>query len=491
MNGEAPVARRGGRAGRASRIERALVVATPAAAMAAVALALRVGAGEAVLAAVVYASPRSAAGTGLAWQVVTFAEEHGSREPVSVSDVEVVARASGDEAHWRGATNEDGAAEMLLPLRSDDGLHVDVIARSRVLASGDARTPPFVESPGAGSAWARYARREGPVVLDVAVLGQRVPAGFPASIWVRAIVAATRRPLPGVSIEPVPDASFAPAVRSARTDARGWAEVTATPVGHAVTMIIEARAPDGRQGVWAGALFVSPGAPQLLARARFAPDEEPQIDIVMPTVRTTGYLEIDDAKGRAWAAVVKLAAADGGMPRATVRVPRLAPGLYWAAYASDPAGAPHLGPGTMARPFVVAPTDSAALAYGRDASECAAPLDPRDAPRTLAVCLALAAATPAPRWTALEGFSQQHARDERRRERGIHIALGAIAAAVILETILVLRAAAAARARLRAAVDEGVVPASPFTGHAWTAGIALLVAVLGFVLLAAFVVRLG
>jgi hypothetical protein len=329
------------------------------------------------------------------------------------------------------------------------------------------------------------------VALDVAVLGQRVASGFPASIWVRAVDAVSHRPIAGATIEPEPDASFAPAARSSRTDGRGWAEVIATPVGHAVTMILRARAADGRQGVWAGALFVSPGAPQVLAADRFAPDEEPQIELVMPAVRTTGYLEIDDARGRAWAAVVKLTAADGGMPQASVRAPRLAPGLYWAVYASDPAGAAHLGPGTLARPFVVAATDVSALAFGPDAAECAPPLDPRDAPRTLATCLALAAATPAPRWTALEGFSQQHARDERRRARGIHLALGAIAVAVLLETILVLRAAAAARARLRAAVTEGVATASAFTGHAWTAGIAVLVAVLGFVLLAAFVVRLG
>jgi hypothetical protein len=255
-------------------------------------------------------------------------------------------------------------------------------------------------------------------------------------------------------------------------------------------MVLQARAADGRRGVWAGALFVSPGAPQVVSRARFSPDEEPVVDLVMPAVRTTGYLEIDDARGRAWAAVVPLAASDGGMPRASVRVPRLAPGLYWAIYASDPAGAARLGPGTLARPFVVAPTDAAALSYGPDPAECAPPLDPRDAPRALAVCLALAAATPAPRWTALEGFSQQHARDAQRRARGIRIAIGAIAVAILLEAILVLRAAAVARARLRAAVTEEP-SARAFTGRAWDAGVALLVAVLGFVLLAAFVTRLG
>jgi hypothetical protein len=108
--------------------------------------------------------------------------------------------------------------------------------------------------------------------------------------------------------------------------------------------------------------------------------------------------------------------------------------------------------------------------------------------------LALAAATPAPRWSALEGFSRQHAEAARRRAGGIRLALGAIAVALLLEAVLVLRSAAAARARLRAAAGEDSSTRA-FAGGAWTAGIAVLVAVLvavlGFVLLAAFVGRLG
>ena len=34
--------------------------------------------------------------------------------------------------------------------------------------------------------------------------------------------------------------------------------MVATPVGHAVAMTLNARAADGRQGVWAGALEVTP-----------------------------------------------------------------------------------------------------------------------------------------------------------------------------------------------------------------------------------------
>jgi hypothetical protein len=107
------------------------------------------------------------------------------------------------------------------------------------------------------------------------------------------------------------------------------------------------------------------------------------------------------------------------------------------------------------------------------------------------VCLALIAATPVPRWTALEGFSMQRALDEQRRARGLELALGAVFVAILLETVLLLRAIGAARARLRAATYEMQTAVPPFAGHAWTAGIAVLVAVLGLVLLAAFLVRVG
>ncbi len=84
----------------------------------------------------------------------------------------------------------------------------------------------------------------------------------------------------------------------------------------------------------------------------------------------------------------------------------------------------------------------------------------------------------------------QQAADERRRIRGMWLALAAIAVAMALETLLLLRAAAATRAHLRAAAEEGG-SAMVSAGLPWRVGVSLLVAVLGFVLLAAFVARVG
>jgi hypothetical protein len=423
--------------------------------------------------------------------LVTFDEDHGAREAVAVPGIDVVARGGGHEARWEGATNADGVAEMRLALPADVPVHIDVRAGGKVLAAGDANAPTRDQPAARPSAWSRFARREGAIALDVAVLGQRAASGFPATLWVRATDRATHAPLAGVTVEAERDSSFAPATASARTDERGWAQLVATPIGFSVSMILHAHAEDGRAGEWAGALFVSPGAAQLGMRDRVAADEEPEIDVVVPTVRTTAYVEIDDARGRAWAAVVPLEAPAGAMPSATVRAPKLEPGLYWAIASDSPAGGARLGPGTIARPFFVAASDEAALAFGTDAAECAPPRDEREAPRVVGACLALAVAQPVPRWIALDGFALQQARDAQKRGRGLTVALAAIFVAVVLETLLILRAAVRARTRLRAAAGEveGLRPA--LAGRAWALALALLVALLGFALLAAFLVRVG
>jgi hypothetical protein len=480
----------------AARSERLLLLATPVAAIAAVGLGLRIGAGGAVRAAVVYAAPTSAAGTGLAWQIVKFAEDHGVREPVALPYLEVVAGSGSSEAHVYSETNADGVAEVLLPLPTGEEMQLRVTSGAEVLAEGTTTTQMPVDLPTPTTAWARFARREGAINLDVAVPGQRAASGFPAHVWVRATDTSSHAPIAGAAVEPEPDSSFVPSKKSksALTDARGWAEVVATPVGHAVTMILRARTGDGKSGLWAGALFISPGAADLQVPARVSPDAEAVVELKVPTLRTTGYLEIDDARGRAWATVEKLVPNAFGMPEAIVRVPRLKPGLYWAVFSSDPAGAALLGPGSTARPFAVAATDAEALSFGADSAECGPPLDPRDERRALSVCLALAKAVPVPRRVALEGFSMKRAAEARKRERGMLVAVGAIAVAVALETVLLLRAAAAARARLRAAAEhgeEGPEPARALVGPAWTVTVSVLVALLGLVLMAAYVMRVS
>jgi hypothetical protein len=62
---------------------------------------------------------------------------------------------------------------------------------------------------------------------------------------------------------------------------------------------------------------------------------------------------------------------------------------------------------------------------------------------------------------------------------------------VALEGLLLVRAALATRARLRGPPEGADAPLPTHAHPAWTLAIALLVGVLGFVLLAAFVARSG
>jgi hypothetical protein len=466
-----------------------LMVLTPAVAVAAVALGLRVGAGDAVRAAVLSGAPASAAGTGLAWQLVVFDDDRGLREPVTLPSVDVVATAGDRSARWHGATNQDGAAEVLLAL-PEGPMRVSVTAAGKALVRGDATIPASIDRSAPGTAWARYARREGDVVLDVALLGQRAASGFPASIWVRA-QDAKGAPMPDVAIEPEHDSSFTPAQATATTDARGWAHVTATPLGYSVPLVLHAKSKDGKTGTWAGGLFVSPGASQIVARDVYSPDEMPTLEVTVPTLRTSSYVEIDDARGRVWATAAPLAPSTAAMPKTTVVVPKLAPGLYWAVTADDPTGASKLGPGTMVRPFFVAPSPEAALAFGTDPENCAAPGDVRLTPRVVGVCLSLVAPVAVVRWVALDGFAYQKQRDALARARGMAIAMSAICLAIVLEAVLLLRASVMARARLKAKQESEEGGGAKLVGRGWSVAVGVLLGMLGFALLGAFLMRLA
>jgi hypothetical protein len=431
------------------------------------------------------------AGTGLAWQVIALEEERGVRQPLGDLRLDVVATSGGGTARWHGTTNADGVAEVELGLPGADGVHLEVRSGSTLLAEGNAIAEAGAVRPVPASPWLRFARREGAIVLDAAILGERAAPGFPAHLWVRGADEKTRAPLSGVDVTIGSDPGLTVLVPGARTDSGGWAEVVATPVGLAVDLTLHAQR-DALTGDWMGGLFMSPGGSRLETRSRWGPDDDIDIAVQTPVPRATAYLEVDGVHGRAWAAALDLAPSHEALPSAEVRVPRLAPGLYWAVASDDPAGAAGLGAGTTVRPFFVAQSDEAALAFGPDASDCAPPRDSRDGPRRVASCLALAAASPVPRWTAVEGFSMQHVRDARRRGRGLAVALGSLLVAVILETVLLLRTAASARARF--AVDAGDPDAGPATARGvqrWSVAVALLVVLLGFALLGAFLVRLA
>ena len=468
-----------------SRWEKLLLVLVPFAATLAVAVGLRVGAPDAVRSVVVYGAP--SAENELAWQLVAFDEDNRARGPAAGVQLEAVARVGGTTARWEGRTNQDGVAEAQLAIGMADGMRLEVRSGGRLLARGLVSIPAQLDRSLPTPVWMPFARRQGPVVLDVAVLGQRVAPGFPASLWVRATDASTRARLAGVRLEAAPDASLLSALAMRPTTAGGWAEVSATVVGLAASLTLHALSPDGRTGDWEGGLHMSPGAAMVRTRVRWLPDEEPEIEVTAPGTQRIVYVEIDNARSRVWATSLTLEENADGASRARARAPKLSPGLYWAVAAADSMGATKLEQGTTVRPFFVASRDEAAFAFGEDAAECVPPSDSRETSRALPVCLAMTAAAPVPRWVALDGFSLERAKAAHARLLGLAIALGAILVAVLLEGTLILRAAASSRARLSAV--RAVSKRDETIARASGVAVALFVALLGFALFAAFVVR--
>jgi hypothetical protein len=464
------------------RAYRWIAIGTPVAAMATVGVGLELGARRSACAALVYGAPRANGASALAWQIAVASEDHGLREPAVGADVDVVGRAAGRSATWRGKTNADGVVEASLELPAGAPVTLEVRSAGALLAQGEATPQPSTPTAGPATAWAPFARREGAIVIDVAVLGERVAPSFPATLWVRAQDAATHAPVAGADVAPQSDASLSSFTVHARTDSRGWAEIIVTPAGLAVSLAVDAHGTDGRAGTWIGGLVASPGAAELATRPRWSPDEAVEIAVLAPPTRSMAYVEIDDAKGRAWATSIGLTLGPTLGAAGDANGPKLAPGLYWAVASDDPIAASALGAGTSARPFFVAKTDEEALALGPNPDACARPLDVRETSRAVDTCLALAVATPIGRWVALDGFAATRRRDAERRKRGLAVALAGVAIAVLLEGVLLLRAARSART-----ADDLV----PVRGRAWTLTVAMLMGLLGFALLAEFLIHLS
>ena len=464
---------------------RVLLIGAPFAAIVAVAVGLHLGAADTVRAAVVFGAPPAYAGTGLAWQIVVADQVGAMREPIAGAHIDVVAHSATGAARWRGQTNADGVAEIALALGTADGLTLHVSADGVALAEGQARAEPPPSVPGTQQApfpvWMPFARRTGSIAIDVAVLGQRVAPGFAASVLVRATDGATTRALAGVTIDVEPDASLASAGDPALTDANGWALIRVTPVGLAVALRVHAWTAGGPVGDWEGGLYVSPGAASLQTRLRWSQRATPTLEIAAPPTSRAIYLEVDNERGRAWADFVTLpASAD-----AKVDLPALLPGLYWAVAAADAKGATTLGPGTAALPFFVAESDAQACAFGVAPCDCGPAIEA--ASNDLVSCLATAPVRPVARWVALDGFAAKQARTATERSRGLAIAVGALIVAALIEAAVLLRAAVVSRVRMGFAA--GSIAGSERASRALGVAIALLVAVLGFALLAAFLVQ--
>jgi hypothetical protein len=477
------------------------LVATPLVAFTILVLALRSGAREDVRAAIVYGATPSKAGLGLAWQLLTLDDDRGMKQPMALAALSVTAKANGREVTWTGASNDDGIAEVWLDLpgiKTGDALDLVVrdVKADDILARGAARWDAIPSRNRAGEGappWAHFGRRDGDIVLDVAVYGQRLAPSFPTPLWVRATDRAGA-PLDDVGLTMETDGVRLNAP-TARTDPRGWAAFVATAQMHYASIGIKAAARDGHDapltGEWAGTIATAPGASFAKIETRLAPGAPHALEIIGAS-QHLAYVEIQDSTGRVWAHTLPLVPDAGGAPRATLAMPALGEGLYWLVTSGTPSGAEKMSAATVVDPFFVAANDGEAVSFGTSKAACSGARDARVAARALGPCAALTDSPgPFARWIALEGLTAKHAHDRERRHRGILLALGALVVASVLEGLIIVTGVRDSRRKLRAsgesASDEMKNSAPRVT--ALQLAIGLLVALLGFALIATLVLR--
>lgn len=440
-------------------MSRVALTVVPVVSVAVVAVGLRLGAGESVRGAIVWAAPRSPRATAWHWQVRTFGEYWGARETISVG-FRAIADAGGKRVEARGHTNDDGVAEIelatdarpeRLELRADDD--------DDVLASGPVRWEDVAWDAG-GEAWVKPTTRKGPIDLSIAAPGARLVAGFPGAIVVRVEGA----PAADVELTAEGDGALDVDTKPVKVCPSGRAALVVTPQLHVAALTLRAKAKDGRTGEWYGPVPVAHGGMQLGS-----------LDVVDATTVTSpgnakiAYWEVNDDAGRLRAGIMDLAP-DATEPRPHGRLPLdgLADGDYWVAVSPDPTGAEKLEDAAIARRVHVA----------KAAEDPCAALD-----------RVARASRGFPRWVAIDGMVGKHVLLARRRGRGRSVALLGLIAGGLAELLLVMRAARAAKRSL-AQLERGAPHVQDKFG-ALEIALALALALLGFALLAALVAWLG
>jgi len=436
--------------------------------IATLAVGLRVGAGDAVRAAIVYGAPLPAGGGHAAWQLRTELDD-GRERTAETTAFTATVRARGVTRTIQGATNDDGVAEIAFEapgLATGDEVELEVRdARGLLLAQGQAdwpKAPPRREAP---RGLLRPTRVEGALRLSVAVLGARLAPGQSGRVWVRVDAAGEPPRAPRVDATPDPGLDVTRAFAPAGPTCPRWGVVEVTPRGHIGGLLLSAHDALGRKGEWYGAMPIAAGAMHVNAPLVAAPGPV-KVQIVSASARALAYAELDDAKGRVAAAVVPLA---GEPPTGEAAFDAQEPGLGWLVVSGEPDGAVAMRDATRAMPLWIGP-----------GAPCEADL---------------AGIAPASfeRFVAVDGFVRQRALLAARRRRGRLIALGALALGSLLETLLLLRAAREGRqglAKLERALgaEEGARSKTAARSRAALDLLAvLLLSALGFALLFALV----
>jgi hypothetical protein len=406
--------------------------------IATLAIGLRVGAGEAMHAAIVNGAPLPKGGGRLAWQLRTEADDLHSRTEISTRFTATVrARVGGSAAGGtpqaktiervvRGATNLDGIAELAFDapgLAWGDPVELDVRdGRGGVLARGAATWPAappkhqLVEP-----SRLRPARSTGALRMRVSILGAALAPGQAGRVWITT-AAATGEPPRDLRIDATPDLGVevaSPYAPSGDPSCKaGVLELVAR--GLSAGLALHAKDGLGREGDWYGGVTLAPGA-MLVTAPVFAEPGPVRVSIASASARTLAYVEVDDDVGRVAAVALPLA---GAPPHGETSFDLRARGRYFLVVSGEPDGAENVTGATRALPIFVG-----------DRAPCEADL-------------ADVAAASFPRFVALDGFVEKRAALAARHRKGRFVALLGLVLGSFLETLLLLRAARDGRRKM-------------------------------------------
>jgi hypothetical protein len=504
------------------RLRSILKIGAPLVAILTLMIGLRIGAGEAVRAAVVLGAPPGRPApdgkTRLAWQILTFVDDRSVKETVPIAGLSVIARSNGHEARWSGASNGDGIAEVALEMEGlafGDPVEIEVRAEGEKtpLAAGRATWGERHEDRSTATPNGGYARptvRNGIVGLDVVIEGERLIAGFPTSVWVRATTPAGMANA-GLPVEAEPEPGLLAPRDKATTCAAGWAEFAMTAQAHVTGSAFlayrpraagtgtgtdagadadagasaDASADAGAGGVryplarWFGALQVAPGAFFISMPRAIEENKASTAVLIAPNPRDVVYAELDDTRGRVVAGALKVLTEPGDpLPRARFELPPLAAGVYWLVVSGEPRGAERMAGAAVGRTIVVGNVPG---------------LDVHDA-CIVGPWLAQRPAAGFPRWMALDGLPKRSEENRSRHLIGLLIGVLSLLAAGILETLLLVAASREARVSLQLAeLDEDDPSAAKVTAKTPGGGVvvAILIVVMGLALLAVLLIAKG
>jgi hypothetical protein len=268
--------------------------------------------------------------------VERFAE---TEQPARAGELLVEASTHGGRASYRGAVDDEGAAQVVLELRVPAQAGIRLVVRwladgrDRLLADGT-----FALS---ATDWARTARRRGGWLrgqqsgaLAVRVAPARgafaVPFSDPLLIEVRSAAGPTPRARLSFSPEglQIGDARE----RELRTDALGFARLRLAPLDHAVALDIEAHSTEGATGTLYTMLPVVPGA-------LHATLDGGGLRIASAVVRDRAYFSLVTQSARLGGGTAHLVPDARGGAAAIVDVHRLLEGTdgdVWAVVSSEP-----------------------------------------------------------------------------------------------------------------------------------------------------------